>query len=218
MPGQQVLQDGNDDRAHKHNKRVDHGPEEGRARASSHAERDQGDQGGEEERGALEFRRVGQEEHTNGGHHRDGGRAEQLGTNQFDIGRADRASPHHPCRDAEGEPVREREAERDPQISPITKVSAPALSGITIKEAIRQIATYRAMVKASLRSSISCSPRPTTGRQVPLPWRHPSTQVWRRPRTSPRRDCWFRLTPLICGAEGAPLGGCRHARAPSGVP
>ena len=60
MPGQQVLQHGNDDRAHKHEKRVHHGPEEGRARASSYGEPDQGDQGGEEELGALQFDRVGQ--------------------------------------------------------------------------------------------------------------------------------------------------------------
>jgi len=59
VPGQQVLQGGNDDRAHKHGERVHHSPEEGRASASSYAEPDQGDQGGEEELGALEFRRLG---------------------------------------------------------------------------------------------------------------------------------------------------------------
>ena len=60
VPGQQVLQDGNGDRAREHEQRVDHGPEEGRASASSDGVPDQGDQGGEEVLGALEFRGVGQ--------------------------------------------------------------------------------------------------------------------------------------------------------------
>ena len=54
-----------------------------------------------------------------------------------------------------------------PQISPHTLVCASSLSGITIKEAIRQIATYRAMVKASLRSSHLCSLTPDNGPAVP---------------------------------------------------
>jgi len=58
VPGQQVHQDGNDDRADKHDERVHRDPEEGRARASSYGEPDQGDQGGEEELGALEFHGV----------------------------------------------------------------------------------------------------------------------------------------------------------------
>ena len=116
-------------------------PGEGRAGASSYAEPDQGDQGCEEEFGALEFHGVGQEEHTGGDDHCDAGRTGQLGKSQFDIGRADRAGPHHPRRDTERQPVREREAERDPQMSPNMKVCSAALSAIAIKEAIRQIAT-----------------------------------------------------------------------------
>ena len=54
-----------------------------------------------------------------------------------------------------------------PQISPITVVCASALSGITIEEAIRQIATYRAMVNASLRSSHLCSLTPVNGAAGP---------------------------------------------------
>jgi hypothetical protein len=63
VPGQQVLHGGNGDRADKHEERVDHGPEEGRARVSSYGEPDQGDQGGEEELGALKFHRVARGAH-----------------------------------------------------------------------------------------------------------------------------------------------------------
>jgi hypothetical protein len=50
-----------------------------------------------------------------------------------------------------------------PQVSPIRLECSAVLSGITIREASRQIATYRAMVKASLRSSTRCSPTPVNG-------------------------------------------------------
>jgi hypothetical protein len=45
---------------------------------------------------AIAFHGVGQQEHTNGDHHGDAGRAEQLGDSQFDVGQVCRRERHVP--------------------------------------------------------------------------------------------------------------------------
>ena len=87
----------------------------------------------------------------------------QLGTDQFDIGGADRARPHHPCRTRKANQC----ASAKPIVIPPDECDhvGPCHGSLWNHDQRSHQTSFRfgALVKPSLRSAHPCSPIPNTG-------------------------------------------------------
>jgi len=110
------------------------------AAAACDGETDHGDEPREHQLHQQQFAVLREQDHRNRREYRHRRGPGELSTGRLEVMLSDPACAHQACGHPEGEPVRDGEADGDPQMIPATWTPTPG-SGSAIKAASRQIAT-----------------------------------------------------------------------------